>query len=388
MQQTVLIHGKIKTMAGLTLENGYIRIRDGKVHNLGEMECFQTEIGEECIDLKGALVLPGFIDAHCHIGICEDGLGFEGDDTNEDTDPSTPHLRAIDAVNPMDKSFAEALDYGITTVVTGPGSANPISGQFCAVKTYGRRIDDMVVKAPVAMKMALGENPKVSYHDKEQAPITRMATAAIIREQLRKAQRYLSDIEKAKEDEDTDEPEFDAKCEALIPLLTGKIKAHIHAHRADDIFTAMRLAKEFKIGYVIIHCTEGHLIADILGQQGVSAICGPIIGTRTKPELCNSTTACPGILAQNGVRVAISTDHPELPEHFLAVSAAVAVRDGMDAETALESITSAAAEICEIQHRVGSIRVGLDADLVVFRGDPLAIASKPEMVFVEGIKVR
>ncbi len=258
----LLIHGNILTMEDTNYPDGYIQIEGSVIQAIGPMS--EVPAGETVVDLEGGTVLPGFIDAHCHLGMWEDALGFEGDDGNESTDPTTPQLRAIDALNPMDRTFEEAWRGGITTVLTGPGSANPIGGQWAAVKTKGRRIDDMVIHPAVGMKFALGENPKSVYNEKNVTPMTRMATAALIRDQLRKAKRYLDDKERADEEEDFDEPEYDAKCEALLPVLKGKQKAFFHAHRADDIFTAIRIAKEFKLDLVLVHCTEGHLIKDIL----------------------------------------------------------------------------------------------------------------------------
>lgn len=230
------INGKIHTMEGSNYESGYLHIVNGKIAEIGEMSDFTLD-DEKIVDLKDQDVYPGFIDAHTHLGMFEDAITFEGDDGNEETEPLTPQLRALDAVNPMDRCFTEALEGGITTVVTGPGSANPVAGQMLAMKTYGWRIDDMVLKEPMAIKFALGENPKSVYHSKNQSPTTRMATAAVIREQLSKAKRYLEDQIKADQSSegDYDPPEYDAGCEALAPLLERKIQAHFHAHRADDI---------------------------------------------------------------------------------------------------------------------------------------------------------
>ena len=310
----VIYNARVRTMCGMDFENGYIQMENGKISSVGDMS--DCPASEERFDACRAVALPGLIDAHCHIGMWEDGMGFEGDDGNEDTDPCTPHLRGMDGINPLDRSFSEALDYGITTVVTGPGSANPIAGQMCAMKTYGCRIDKMLIKEPLAIKFALGENPKNSYHEKEQGPATRMAIAAIIREQLAKARQYAKQRAEAAEDEELDEPDFDAKCEALLPLLDHRIKAHIHAHRADDIFTAIRIAKEFDFEYVIVHGTEGHLVAEELAEEGASVLTGPLIGSRSKPELVNASVAGVGILDRAGVRVAITTDHPEVPSRF------------------------------------------------------------------------
>ena len=383
----LLINGKIMTMENAIIESGFIQIENGKITAVGSME--QAPQEEEIIDLQGKAVYPGFIDAHCHMGMAEEGLDFEGDDLNEMTDPVTPQLRAVDAINPMNKSFPEAVDAGITTVVTGPGSANAISGQFCAIKTHGRRVDNMLLKEPAAMKFALGENPKKVYNDKSETPMTRMATAALIREELRKAQRYMEDMGKYEEDpEENDPPEFDAKKEALLPVLRRELKAHFHCHRTDDIFTAVRIAAEFELDYVLIHCTEGHLIAEELAEIGAPIVNGPLMCTRTKPELANSSDKTPGILSKAGLKVAICTDYNVQPIWMLPIAAGFAVREGMDYNEALKAITINAAEICGIADRVGSIAVGKDADLLVFGEDPLTLAAKPEMVFINGKKVR
>ena len=384
-----IYNAKVYTMDGPVLENGYVEIDNGIITGVGPMERLDGQpMSPDDYNAGGNLLLPGFIDGHSHIGMWEDGLGFEGDDGNEDTDPSTPHLRAVDAVNPLDHCFQEALEAGITTVITGPGSTNPIGGQACAMKTYGRRIDDMVVKAPVAMKMALGENPKTTYHEKNQAPVTRMATAAVIRQQLREAQRYMQDLERAAAEEDVDPPEFDIKCEALLPVLRGELPVHFHAHRLDDIFTAQRLAKEFGLKGVIVHGTQGYMAADLLAQEGMPVLCGPILCDRSKPELQALTPRNPGILHQAGVRIALINDHPVIPQQYLPLCAGLAVREGLPYEAALEAITIGPARICGIDGRVGSITVGKDADLVLFGEDPLTVAAKPLAVFAAGKQVR
>ncbi len=383
----LLKNAVIYTMEAQTIPRGYVQISGSKITALGPMEqCPPDEQGT--IDLEGRAVYPGFVDAHCHMGMFEEGLAFEGDDGNEMTEPVTPHLRGLDAINPNNRSFLEAAEAGVTTVVTGPGSANPISGQFCAMKTYGKVVDKMVFRQPAAMKFALGENPKATYNEKGQTPTTRMAIAALIREELQKALRYMEDCQKAQEDEETDPPEFDAKSEALLPVLKGEVKAHFHCHRADDIFTAIRLAKEFQLEYVLIHCTEGHLVAEDLAQEQAKIVCGPLMTTRSKPELANATDANPGILNRAGLKVAICTDYSVLPIGFLPISAGFAVREGMEYMEALKAITIYPAQICGIDDRVGSIAVGKDADLVVFSADPLTIAAKAEMVFINGKKVK
>ena len=375
-----IYNAKIHTMSGQTLENGYIRIENGKI---AELSTAKLAFVESDFDCKGADLYPGFIDSHTHLGMIEDGLGFEGDDSNEETDPITPHLRAIDAINPMDDCFKEAVLAGITTVVTGPGSANPISGELVAIKTHGRRIDDMLI-GTIGMKFALGENPKTVYNDKNVTPVTRMATAALIREAIFKAKKYDQDIKEAENDSELDPPDFDIKCEALLPLVRKEVKAHFHCHRADDIFTAIRIAKEFDIDFILIHATEGHLVADILGREGVSAVVGPIICDRSKPEMKQLSTTNPLSMWKNGVEISLCTDHPVIPVQYLPMSAAVAVKAGLPFDEAMKSITINAAKIVGISDRVGSIEVGKDADFVLFDGNPLEIMSQAVMVMING----
>ena len=379
----LIMHAVIHTMTGNAIENGWIRTEDGIIKEIGS-DLENPQLDERVLDVQGAGVYPGFVDAHTHLGMWEDGLTFEGDDGNEETDPITPQLRAIDAINPIDRCFSEALAAGVTTVITGPGSANPIGGQLAAIKTYGTCIDEMLVKAPVAIKMALGENPKSVYHGKNQAPSTRMSTAALIREELFKAKRYMEDLQRAEEDEDFDAPEFDMKSEALVPALKGEIEVHFHAHRNDDIDTAIRIAKEFHLNYVIVHGTEGHLMTRRLINEGTRVLAGPFLCDRSKPELKNLTPANPGILANAGVPVAIITDHPVVPLQYLPTCAALAVREGMKYEDALKAITINPARICGIDDKVGSIEVGKDADLIVFDTNPLEMTSKPKFVIAGG----
>lgn len=383
----LIINADVRTMAGRDFPQGFVELRGEKIGAVGPMEACPPLEGQEVLDAQGGVAMPGFVDAHSHIGMWEDGLGFEGDDGNEDTDPCTPHLRGLDGVNPMDRAFAEARAAGVCTVVTGPGSANPVAGQMCALKTLGRRVDDMVVREPLAIKLAMGENPKTSYHEKQQGPATRMAIAAVVREQLAKARRYQEQLDRAAQDEELEEPEFDAKCEALLPLLRGEIPAHIHAHRADDLFTGLRIAREFGFRPVVIHGTEGYLVADLLAQEQVPVVVGPLIGARTKPELARSDIRAAGILAAAGVPVAICTDHPEVPENYLLLSAQMAAQAGMDRQAALEAITIQAARICGLQDRVGSLEPGKDGDLVLFAQDPLDSREPPKAVFLLGQRV-
>ncbi len=361
---------------------GYVEFENGVITAMGEGDCPVTA---DDYDARGGYLFPGFIDAHSHLGMWEDSLDFEGDDGNEDTDPTTPHLRAIDAINPCDICFYETASAGITTVVTGPGSANPIGGQLAAIKTSGVRIDDMVINPYIAMKCALGENPKNTYHGKDRSPVTRMATASIIREQLIKAKKYGEDLDKAKNDEDYDEPEYDIKCEALLPVVKGEIPVHFHAHRVDDIFSAIRIAKEFNLKYVLVHATQGYKVAQALADEKAQVLCGPVISERCKPELAGLTPANAGMLSSAGVKTAIISDHPVIPGQYLPICAGLCVREGMSYMDALKGLTITAAEILNIDNRVGSIKVGKDADFVLFEGDnPLTISAKPLEVWING----
>lgn len=374
---------QIKTMEKRrSIENGWIEIENGKI--IAVEAGSPDVVGTEDLDGQGKLLIPGFIDAHTHLGIIENGIDFEGDDCNEATDPFTPQLRTIDGINPMDRCFEEAYKRGITSAVVAPGSANPCGGEIIAVKTYGRRIDDMIIK-PVGIKFALGENPKRVYNDRDETPVTRMATAALIREGLSKAKRYLADIDAYEIDkENNDMPEFDLKNHALIPLLRREISAHFHCHRADDMFTAVRIAKEFDLKLVIVHATEGHLISDILGTEKLSAISGPVICDRCKPEMKGLELKNTAELIKNGVKTSICTDHPVIPIQYLPASAAMAVKGGLDSDIALEAITINAAEIAGIDDTTGSIAVGKDADLQLYCGNPLDIMNDPELVMING----
>ncbi len=383
----VILHAALHPMDGPAISDGYLRMAEGTITAIGAMADYVPEPDEAIYDAAGAFVMPGLVDAHCHLGMIENALGFEGDDVNEVTDPCTPHLRAIDGVNPLDRCFTDAVQAGVTTVVTAPGSANPVGGQAAAIKTWGRRIDDMIVKAPLCVKFALGENPKTCYKDRDETPITRMATAAIIREALYKAKEYGEKLARAAQDPDQDPPEYDMKCEALLPVLRREVQAHFHAHRADDIFTAIRIAKEFDLDYVIVHGTEAHLIADILQSEGARVITGPSLGDRCKPELANLSFETPGVLNRAGVLCSICTDHPETPLPYLPLCAALAVKSGLDAEAALRAITINPAKIAGIDQRVGSLTVGKDADVVVFSENPLHLSATVKAVFAGGVQV-
>jgi len=375
----IIINAKIYT--GLSIiENGFIEFGE-KITKIGNMSDY-TPSGD-VLDASGKYIFPGLIDAHTHLGMFEDSIGFEGDDGNEESDPVTPQLRAIDAINPRDKYFYEAKMAGITTVATGPGSANPISGQFCAMKTHGNVIDDMIIKAPVAMKLSFGENPKTVYHGKNQQPLTRMGTASLIREYLKKAVEYKEAIDEYKKDpEEYDKPEFDMKLDSLLPLLSGDIHIKAHAHRADDILTAVRIAKEFDLKITIEHCTEGHFIAENL--KNIPCNLGPTLCDRSKPEMKNLTFDTYKILAENGIQTSIITDHPVIPINYLPLCAALAVKNGMSEDDAIKSITINPAKTLGISNRVGSLEVGKDADIVIWEKHPFELTAEAEYVFIDG----
>lgn len=380
----IIINGVVHTLDTPVIDRGFVAVRDGKIAMVGPMDQCPENWEGEIYDAGGGHICPGFVDAHCHLGMFGDAVGFEGEDGNEMTDPCTPHLRAIDAINVRDRCFQEARLAGVTTVLTGPGSANPISGQFAALKTNGRWVDEMVIAVPAAMKLALGENPKSVYNERHETPVTRMATAAIIRENLFKAKEYGEKLARAEQDEDEEKPDYDAKLEALLPVVRGELPVHIHAHRADDIATGIRISKEFGLKYVIVHGTEGYLISDLLVQEGAAVITGPSLGDRSKPELANMSIENPALLTMAGVKIAICTDHPETPIQHLPMCAGLAIKGGMIPETALAAITRWPAEIVGLGHRLGTITVGKDADLLVTSGYPLNWLSKVRLVLIDG----
>ena len=385
----LIYNAEIHTMDSRgSIENGWLEVEDGKTKALGEGS--PEAIPGDSIDACGGLLLPGFIDAHTHLGIIEDGLDFEGDDCNESTDPFTPQMRAIDGINPFDRCFEEARMRGITAAASSPGSANACGGEIAAIKTYGRRIDDMLIRN-CGIKFALGENPKNVYNGREETPVTRMAITALIREGLYKARRYAHDMDSYYSDnENCDPPEYDAKFEALLPLLDRKQRAFFHCHRADDICTAMRIAKEFSLDTVIIHGTEGYKIADIIAEEGLPVICGPLMCDRCKPEMRGQELNNAAVLAENGVKIAICTDHTVIPIQYLPLSAQAAVKGGLDEMTALRALTIAPAEILGAEESVGSLAVGKDADVQLYRSgdDPLGLMSEPVLVAINGQFIR
>ncbi|MBC8580704.1 amidohydrolase [Zhenhengia yiwuensis] len=373
-------NGKVLTMAGITYEKGCILVEDGKIKEIGE-SIVETE-NMEIIDAKGGWVMPGIIEAHCHIGIMEEDKGFEGNDTNEMTDPVTPQLRAIDAINPMDTAFNDAVEGGVTSVMTGPGSANVVGGQFVFMKTKGKSIDDMIVKEPAAMKIAFGENPKRVYSGKGKMPATRMATAALLRETLTKAAQYKEKKEKAlAKGEDFTE---DFKQEAWLPVLNQEIPLKAHAHRSDDILTAIRIGKEFNLHMTLDHCSEGHFIPEYVAASSYPAIIGPTLTRRSKIEVQNKTFKTPGIVHKAGTLVALTTDHPVIPVQYLSKCAGLAAKEGLGIEEGLKAITINAATICGVADRVGSLEVGKDADIAIFSGNPMEIFTDTLYTIIDG----
>jgi len=347
----------------------------------------------EIIDATGKTVMPGMIDAHTHLGIFEEGSMTEGDDTNEMTGPITPELRALDAVNPYDEGIKDARLNGITTIVTGPGSGNVIGGQSLAMKTWGTVIDDMVVREPSGLKAAFGENPKRVYSEQKKSPSTRMATAALFRKAFYEAREYMEqakNLEGENKEDSKDQAESqqrDFRKDILVKALKKEIPIRAHAHRADDILTAIRVAREFDLDLSIEHCTEGHKLAEILKRYDIPAIIGPNISARIKIELKEASFETPRILHEAGVKFAIMTDHPVIPIYTLPICAAMAVRAGLPYYEALKAITISAAEIIGINDRVGSLETGKDADLIICDGDILSLESKVEHVFISGKKI-
>ena len=357
---------------------GDILMEDGKITQIGAHIDYP---GADVLDAQGMNAYAGFIDAHSHLGLAGYGIGYEGTDYNEMNDIVTPHLRGIDGFKPMQPSLEHAAHAGVTTVCVGPGSANVLGGTFFAVKTVGRRVDDMIVKDPIAMKCAFGENPKRCYRDK--CDTSRMTTAAKLREMLFKAREYERKIVAAGDDE-SKLPAFDMKLEALRPVIRGELPLKAHAHAAEDIFTAIRIAREFGCKLTLEHVTEGHLIVDELAEAGYPCAVGPSLGDASKWELRNMSFTTPGILARAGIQVSIITDADVIPQEYLPLCAGLAVKSGMDPFDALQAITINPAKHAGIQDRVGSLEVGKDADVVIVNGDPFEVSARVCAVFVNG----
>ncbi len=362
--------------------DGIVLIDNGTISALGP----DVEVPDdaEVVDAAGRWILPGFVDAHTHLGVHEEAEGWAGSDSNEMTDPVTAGVRALDAINPADLGFGDALAGGVTAVGVNPGSANPIGGLTVAIHTHGRTVDDMVLRSPAGLKSALGENPKRVYGDKKASPSTRLGTASVIRNAFVDAQNYREKLAAADEKSPAAR---DLKLEALAMVLNRDIPWRQHSHRADDIATAVRIAEEFGYDLVIDHGTEAHLIADLLAGKGIPVLIGPLFTSRSKVELRNRSLANPGKLAAAGVEISIITDHPVVPINFLVHQATLAVKEGLDRDVALAAITLNPAKVLGVADRVGSLTVGKDADLVLWTGDPLDVMQRATAVYIGGREV-
>lgn len=375
-------NGKILTMAGIEYESGYILIENKKIVDVGkEFNAKQHEI-MKTIDAKGLWVLPGIIESHCHIGITEEKKDFEGNDCNEMKDPVTPYLKGLDAINPMDSAFHNAICSGITSVMTGPGSSNVVGGQFAFIKTSGRSVDKMLVMEPAAMKIAFGENPKSNYNELKQVPTSRMTIAALLREELFKAQQYLKEKKESEANGESFELNFRREC--WLPVLKREIPLKAHVHRADDILTAIRIAKEFDVNLTLDHCTEGYLIGELIKESNFPVILGPCLTSRRKIEVQNMDFKHAGELYKKGVKLALTTDHPVTRIQYLPICAGLAVKEGLPLEEGFKAITINAAEICNVADRVGSIEVGKDADIAIFDGNPMEVFTNTIYTIIDG----
>jgi imidazolonepropionase-like amidohydrolase len=377
-------NGRVLTMAGTELPKGTVLITDGLIGEVGEE--VRVPAGAEEIDATGKLVLPGLIDPHCHVGIIEEIFREEGNDANEYSDPVTPHLRAIDAVYPDDLGFADALSGGVTTVCTTPGSANVIGGEMVVLKTAGKTVDEMVVRFPAGLKAALGENPKRAYGKERKAPVTRMASAGLLRTALVQGAEYLRKLERAAAGEG-DPPDRDLKLEALARVLRREVPLRVHAHRADDILTALRIAREFDVRLVIEHATEADRVADVLARENVPVVLGPLLINRAKVELRYRSLETAARLAAAGVQFAVMTDHPVVPIQFLGLSAALTMRGGLSEERALRAVTADAAAVLELEDRLGTLEPGKEADVIILDGDFFDVRTRVERVFIRGRQV-
>jgi imidazolonepropionase-like amidohydrolase len=375
-------------VASEPIEGGTVLLDAGKIVAVEEPG-FAVPAGAEVVDAAGKWVLPGFIDAHAHVGLVEEAEGWAGRDGNESTRPVTASVRALDAINPYDQGFRDAIGGGVLAVNVNPGSGNPIGGQTVALKCWGRVVDQMVLREPSGVKSALGENPKRTFGDRHETPSTRLGTAAVIREAFTAAGNYLAKLAAAEDQPPADRKPVDRDLglEALGRVLRREIPWRQHCHRADDIATAIRLSREFGYELVIDHGTEAHLLADLIAAQSIPVIIGPLFTSRSKVELRNRSLANPGRLAAAGVTIAITTDHPVVPINFLIHQASLAVKEGLDARTALRAVTINPARILGVADRIGSLEPGKDADLVIWSGDPLDVTSRAERAYQDGREI-
>ena len=377
--------GLVVPIEGDPIDGGTVLLADGKIAAVTDPGS-KPAPGADIVDATGKWVLPGFIDAHAHLGVHEEGEGWAGSDTNEMTGPVQAHVRALDAINPADEGFRDAIAGGVLAVNVNPGSGNPIGGQTVAIRCWGRTVDDMVLREPAGLKSALGENPKRVYGERKETPATRLGTAAVLRSAFVEAANYL-----AKQEDHSSErspvTDRDLKLEALGRVLRREIPWRQHCHRADDIATAMRIAAEFGYDLVIDHGTEAHLLADKIAAVGIPVVIGPLLTSRSKVELRNRSLANPGRLAAAGVTIAITTDHPVVPVHFLIHQATLAVKEGLDPVTALRAVTINPARIIGVDDRLGSLAPGKDADVVIWSGDPLDVMSRAEAAYIGGREV-
>ena len=371
-----ILGGKVYTMNGTPLKNGVVLLDGEKIAAVGENLALPE--GCEVFDATGKIVTPGLIDAHTHLGVYAEPTEWSAEDGNETSGPVTPAMDALDAINPSDIAFDDAFSGGVTTVMIAPGSANAVGGQCVVVKTVRRpTVESMILRRHAGLKIAFGENPRRVYGDKQKAPVTRMATAYLIRETLQKARDYLKK-------KDTKEFVPDFGMDAVLRVLRHEMPLRAHAHRADDIMTALRIAREFDVEIVLDHCTEGHLIAEELAKRQARAAVGPQLITRAKMELKDKSYRTPAILEKHGIQFALVSDHPVVPNMFLSAYAGLAVRFGLSPSSALRAVTTDPAEILGIADRVGKLAPGYDADIVVWSGEPIELASRPEKIWVGG----
>ena len=380
---TAVVGGRVVPVEAEPVDGGTVLLDAGKIVAI-EGPGYQVPDGAEVIDAADKWVLPGFIDAHAHVGVHEEAEGWAGQDTNEMTKPVTAFVRALDAINPADEGFRDAIGGGVLAVNVNPGSGNPIGGQTVAIKCWGRTVDEMVLREPAGLKSALGENPKRVYGEKKETPSTRLGTAAVIREAFVQAANYQAKLAAAEDGKPVDR---DLNLEALGRVLRREIPWRQHCHRADDIATAIRISQEFGYRLVIDHGTEAHLLADLIAELSIPVIIGPLLTSRSKVELRNRSLANPGRLVAAGVTIAITTDHPVVPIHFLIHQATLAVKEGLDPDTALRALTINPARILGVDDRIGSLAPGKDASLVIWSGDPLDVMSRAERAVLDGREI-